>query len=38
MNGEEREDWTLDDRDAKVLISVMFAFQVAILAVSLLWL
>lgn len=38
MTGKEREDWALHDREAKVLISVMLTFQVACLAVTMLWL
>ena len=37
MTGKERQDWALDDRDAKVLISVMLAFQVTFLAITILW-
>lgn len=38
MTGREREEWALDDRDAKALIGVMLALQVAFLAVTMLWL
>lgn len=31
MIGDERRDWTLADRDARMLISVMLAFQVTLL-------
>jgi hypothetical protein len=38
MSGKEQENWTLHDRDAKTLITVMLTFQIAFLAVSMLWL
>jgi len=31
--GGERRDWRLTDRDAKMLISVMLAFQVTLLGI-----
>jgi|CryGeyStandDraft_7_1057128.scaffolds.fasta_scaffold489901_2 hypothetical protein len=38
MSGKEQENQTLHDRDAKTLITVMLTFQIAFLAVSMLWL
>ena len=38
MTEKEREDWALADREAKVVIGLMFAFQSAFLAVAMLWL
>lgn len=37
MDGDERIDWALNDRPARILISAMLAFQITILAV-LIWL
>lgn len=37
MTKQEREDWALDDQDAKDLIILTLVFQVAILAVTMLW-
>ena len=37
MTGKECEDWALDDRDVRALIGVMLTFQVAVLAVVMLW-
>lgn len=38
MTGKERERWALHDRDTESLISVMLVFQIAFLAVTMLWL
>lgn len=37
MTGKEREDWALADRDVRALVSMMLAFQLAVLAIAMLW-